>query len=173
MDQKHCSRCDRDKLLDEFYNNKRYSDGKDNWCAECRKSYGKDYRQTNPDKVTQWQETRAQSWSPEDDRKYRVLRIAEIRAWLDEMREATPCADCGQKFPAVCMDFDHVRGVKSHTIAKMVGDGYTKAAILEELEKCELVCSNCHRIRTHCAGRPRPWSDARRKYDRDAWESSQ
>lgn len=46
------------------------------------------------------------------------------------------------------MDFDHVRGIKKYNIAHMVKLAYSIEAIKKELEKCELVCSNCHRIRT-------------------------
>ena len=63
--------------------------------------------------------------------------------------KAEPCADCGQRFPAVCMDFDHVDPeTKSFGIARAVGDDYSLQRILDEIEKCELVCANCHRIRT-------------------------
>jgi hypothetical protein len=64
------------------------------------------------------------------------------------MREAksAPCADCGGLFPPECMDFDHVRGDKVDCVARMfMGGG---AAFLAEIAKCEVVCSNCHRIRT-------------------------
>lgn len=59
-----------------------------------------------------------------------------------------PCLDCGRSFPPVCMDFDHRPGtVKSIDVARLVSQG--PAIMLEEIEKCDLVCSNCHRIRTH------------------------
>jgi hypothetical protein len=45
------------------------------------------------------------------------------------------------------MDFDHVRGVKVTHISQLVQGNLQK--IKDELEKCELVCSNCHRERTH------------------------
>jgi hypothetical protein len=57
-----------------------------------------------------------------------------------------PCTDCGGVFPACVMDFDHVRGVKEFDLSK--GGSKTWSALVEELSKCEVVCSNCHRIRT-------------------------
>lgn len=54
--------------------------------------------------------------------------------------------DCGVKFVWYIMEFDHVRGVKIFNISKMVGRGMK--AVLEELAKCDVVCANCHRIRT-------------------------
>ena len=67
------------------------------------------------------------------------------KAFIDERKNA-PCADCGGRFPAVCMDFDHRPGETK------VGEisGFTKgiAALKREIAKCDLVCANCHRIRT-------------------------
>jgi hypothetical protein len=59
-----------------------------------------------------------------------------------------PCADCGGTFPAVCMDFDHVGGDKDRNVADMVRRAVSSARLLAEIAKCEVVCSNCHRIRT-------------------------
>lgn len=60
--------------------------------------------------------------------------------------KSVPCMDCGNKFPPECMDFDHVRGEKKFD----VGAGTTRAlqVLLDEIAKCEVVCSNCHRSRT-------------------------
>lgn len=59
-----------------------------------------------------------------------------------------PCKDCGNIFPVCCMDFDHVRGEKLGDICGMANSTLPIARILDEIQKCEVVCSNCHRIRT-------------------------
>ena len=41
--------------------------------------------------------------------------------------------------------------------------------ILEEIAKCDLVCANCHRIRTWKSGRETPWNTKHRKYNRSQW----
>jgi len=46
------------------------------------------------------------------------------------------------------MDFDHVRGRKHKNVMELVPT-LSKKKIDEEIAKCEVVCSNCHRIRTH------------------------
>ena len=59
-----------------------------------------------------------------------------------------PCTDCGVKYHPAAMDFDHVDGEKSFNIAS----GYFDTPmhkLIDELAKCELVCSNCHRVRTY------------------------
>ena len=60
--------------------------------------------------------------------------------------KAVPCQECQQIFPAVCMDFDHVRGVKRFEISE--GGSRCLRTLREEIAKCEIVCANCHRVRT-------------------------
>lgn len=67
-------------------------------------------------------------------------------ALLQQLRDV-PCADCGHKFPTECMDFDHVRGEKKFNVCQEgIWCGVEK--LLEEIAKCDIVCANCHRIRT-------------------------
>ena len=71
---------------------------------------------------------------------------AELRALARQAKER-PCADCGLEYPYYVMDFDHVEGQKSMIISDLVNFG-GRARLLAELEKCDVVCSNCHRERT-------------------------
>lgn len=48
------------------------------------------------------------------------------------------------------MDFDHLDpSTKTASISKLSKWRGNKEKLLEEIAKCELVCSNCHRQRTH------------------------
>lgn len=77
----------------------------------------------------------------------RSLRYqAKMRQFLN-VQKSVPCADCGVQYPPYVMDFDHVRGVKKFDISKMISR--KMVSVLEEIEKCDVVCSNCHRMRTH------------------------
>jgi hypothetical protein len=58
-----------------------------------------------------------------------------------------PCADCEERNPVV-LDFDHVKGKKEYNVAKMMNSSLSWSKILSEIAKCEVVCANCHRIRT-------------------------
>jgi len=81
----------------------------------------------------------------------RKRRELPKKLFIETLKESAPCADCKQFFPAVCMDFDHLPGThKIATIARMIGHGnYSIEELKSEVEKCQLVCANCHRIRTH------------------------
>lgn len=88
------------------------------------------------------------------------LRVSGNRRGRDHKRRSldyiqslktAPCTDCRETFPAPCMDFDHVRGEKTIDISDLVGCRLDR--LIAELEKCELVCANCHRLRTWRRGR--------------------
>ena len=58
-----------------------------------------------------------------------------------------PCVDCGKTDPMI-LTFDHVQGEKRDNIADMVLKGLSVGAIAEEITKCDVVCFNCHSLRT-------------------------
>ena len=84
--------------------------------------------------------------------KSEKLSIAKQKAYLAQylrdLKTKTPCVDCGINYPHYVMDFDHVRGQKHANVMELVST-LSKKRIDEEIAKCEIVCSNCHRIRTH------------------------
>lgn len=69
---------------------------------------------------------------------------AKRRALISEYK-SVPCADCGVEYPPYVMQFDHLRD-KLYEIA----DNYRMALdkLLIEIEKCDVVCANCHAERT-------------------------
>jgi hypothetical protein len=74
---------------------------------------------------------------------------ADTKKAIVQALKAKPCTDCGNQYPIECMDFDHVQPVlKAGTISRMVKDASSVKKFIKELDKCEVVCSNCHRIRT-------------------------
>jgi hypothetical protein len=60
-----------------------------------------------------------------------------------------PCQDCGRSYPHYVMDFDHVRGEKLLNIGQASQKNLAPKRIIDEIAKCDVVCSNCHRERTH------------------------
>jgi hypothetical protein len=74
-------------------------------------------------------------------------RHADKKRDLMRALKDKPCSDCGVSYPSHVMDFDHVRGEKTFNISRALR--VSKEKLLEEIEKCEVVCANCHRIRTY------------------------
>ena len=75
------------------------------------------------------------------------LQKQQYKKRLVEIKEASGCVDCGIKNHIV-LDFDHLRD-KRHNISQMIRENFTWKQIKKEIDKCEVVCANCHRIRTH------------------------
>lgn len=76
------------------------------------------------------------------------IRGLATKAHVDELKR-NPCQDCLGVFEPESMDWDHRPGVeKLGEIGKMVSGRYALSTVLAEIEKCDLVCSNCHRVRS-------------------------
>jgi hypothetical protein len=65
------------------------------------------------------------------------------------------CADCGWNEWPRGLDWDHVRGTKVTTVAIMIARIGPWSSVLAEMAKCEVVCANCHRLRTKLRGQYR------------------
>jgi len=75
------------------------------------------------------------------------LRRRDVhRMWVNRLqRERGGCSRCEEDDPA-CLDFHHVDGDdKEMAVGKMITYGYGKDRLREEIEKCAVLCANCHR----------------------------
>lgn len=79
----------------------------------------------------------------------RVRAIKQLkRLFVNALKENHPCTDCGKFYYPCQMQFDHIANDKAFNIAMSYSNvGWDK--LVEEIEKCELVCANCHAIRTY------------------------
>lgn len=68
------------------------------------------------------------------------------REFVWKYKEDNPCTDCGKFFPHYQMEFDHV-GEKRKKVSSMIADKGLEG-IMDEISRCELVCSLCHSART-------------------------
>lgn len=118
---KPCWTCRRELPLSEFFRNCRTKDGHLNHCKRCFS-----------DKHSVGRSERAK----------------RDRAYFQAVKVERGCTDCGYRTHAVALDFDHLPGaMKLYRIACMAG--LRRELIDAEIAKCEVVCSNCHRVRTH------------------------
>ena len=81
-----------------------------------------------------------------------ATRIKGRIAVIEEKLRRGECMDCGMKVTRenyFCFDFDHREPMeKSFAISSKSRD-VARATLEAEFDKCDLVCANCHRIRTH------------------------
>ena len=68
--------------------------------------------------------------------------------YIRNIKESSPCEDCGKFYPYYVMHFDHIFE-KNGSIANMARASLSIKRIQQEIDGCELVCSNCHAERTH------------------------
>ena len=68
------------------------------------------------------------------------------RMWANRLqRQRGGCSRCKETDPA-CLDFHHVEtDEKVMSVAKMISYGYGKDSLKREIEKCTVLCANCHR----------------------------
>lgn len=128
---KKCYKCGFEKPLDAFSKNAHRKDGLSAQCKECHKTLRKQHYEKNKEKVLE----QVGRWRD------------EYVKWFENLKDK-PCMDCGRTFPPYCLDFDHLRD-KEFTISKAFRYNWSKKRILKEIDKCELVCAVCHRIRTY------------------------
>jgi hypothetical protein len=84
------------------------------------------------------------SWY-EKIKKQQNKRARKIKEFIANYKLKKGCIDCGYNKHHSALEFDHINGEKKLNVcfAKSV------AQALKEIEKCEVVCSNCHRVRTY------------------------
>ena len=121
-------------------NHPRYWQGK-NMPDEARKKISKSLiGNKNREGVAPWNKKDGRQEKANRDRFYK-----KRREWLDELKSKS-CMDCGGKFPPECMDFDHRNGDEKVFSVNQVLKNMKQ--LLEEIKKCDLICANCHRVRT-------------------------
>ena len=114
--------------------------------SRINKKSAENYRQ-NYERYSAHAKARYRENSEPAKERVRASR-AERKRIIDEAKSRL-CADCKNTFPVVCMDFDHRPGVeKVACVGQLNAWGAPIEIILEEIAKCDVVCSNCHRIRT-------------------------
>lgn len=127
--EKFCSKCKQFKEEREFSKCSKRKCGIQVYCKECSKNHSKIRFQKNPEPYLA---------------RTKISRLA-IKSKIDEIKNV-PCMDCGNSFPPYVMDFDHISNKEFN-----IGSDWRKTSwvkILKEIQKCEIICSNCHRIRT-------------------------
>lgn len=101
------------------------------YCGPCKRQYSKKNYQENKDRYF-------------DNAKKRDFMMDDM---INKLK-SVPCTDCKVIYPHFVMDFDHVSG-KDFGICEMRRRRMSFEKIKEEIKRCEVVCSNCHRIRTN------------------------
>lgn len=74
-------------------------------------------------------------------------RMRENILYLEKFK-SNPCIDCKQVYPSKVMDMHHRDGEEKEALISQLVRKTTLPRLIRELEKCDLLCANCHRLRT-------------------------
>lgn len=128
MKVKVCSKCKVEKSELEFNKRKRSKDGLNSYCKVCNKEKLKIHYQENKDLYY------------EKSKNY----FKKLQEWFTEFKSTLKCSICGESRHWV-LDFHHTDpSIKDGNIANMLNTS-SKEKILDEVKKCIVLCSNCHR----------------------------
>jgi hypothetical protein len=128
---KRCPQCGLTKSLSDFYANRTRGDTRQAYCKECSKK-------------------RTRKRYADDPASYAVVDKARRKRRQDKMLtylQGKSCVDCGLIDSRV-LEFDHVRGKKVANVSYLFHRKTVELAMIE-IAKCDIVCANCHRIRTY------------------------
>ena len=121
-----CSVCKKEKPLDQFSKKKK---GYQCYCKTCHSYYRKQHYLKNKNKIITQIEERQRS----------------LQIYLSDYKTQKACKECGENHPA-CLDLHHRNASeKLITPSNMWRQGWSIERMHSELDKCDVLCSNCHR----------------------------
>lgn len=128
---KKCVICKVEKPTTEFNRNRAKSDGLNTLCRKCSNAKSRQYYKDNKDKHKQATIERS-----------RIIRRRNA-AFIQSYKSGLSCKYCSES-ESCCLDFHHRDpDMKISIVSRMTDRSLLR--IIEEIEKCDLVCSNCHR----------------------------
>ena len=110
--------------------------------------YNLQRQRPNGEFLEQWYQPEAYKRHNDRDREYMAARSAAVRDDLRAYKLKHGCADCGYRAHHIALEFDHRPGTeKLFNVSWRTAHNAEK--VWAEVAKCDVVCANCHQIRTH------------------------
>ena len=129
---KKCSCCKKTKHQEEFSWKVKSKRRRNTKCRECVNDYNRQHYKSNKDYYIR-------------KTKQSYNRLSTL---LYSFKFSNSCNVCGENTPA-CLEFNHInREDKKYQISSMCKFGVSQEQFIKEIQKCEILCCNCHRIRT-------------------------
>ena len=133
--KKRCSKCKKTKDVKHFGKSKRNSTGYQAWCKLCQTE----------------NTMRVYKENPAPFMKRNKKRVEKCMQYIVDYLQKHPCVDCGES-NIIVLEFDHLPQYEKTTeVTKLAHWGIKK--VIKEIKKCEVVCANCHKIRTATRGK--------------------
>ncbi len=132
---KTCPRCGVSKEHSEFHKRSVNKSGLCSYCKECARVYYKSWQEQSPGR-----KTRHADW--------KAVRREDTRKTYVEYMAGRACVDCGYSDWLAALQWDHIGDNKVAGVTALINSGNPWTKVLEEIEKCELRCCNCHAIKS-------------------------
>jgi len=128
MNTKLCTKCNTTQSIAQFNISNSKTGKRVSWCKTCIKHYDHNRHKKQRKKIVAQKKTRKQS----------------IINWFLELKTTLKCEWCSENHPA-CLTFHHTDPAEKETeVAQAVAWGWSKERILKEIDKCIVLCFNCH-----------------------------
>jgi hypothetical protein len=129
--QKKCVSCQEWKWRSQFALSRARKDGLYSYCRSCHSAMTRPRRKQRAPMV----------------RAFFAERRATARDYVEKAKQA-PCSDCGLRWPPKVLHFHHLDpSTKGISVARHISQGSRPERIQEEIDKCVLLCANCHILR--------------------------
>lgn len=133
---KICTYCKEEKSFDQFRFRNKAKNQYVSWCKLCFSNYEKEKWKTS-------------EYRRQNNKNHNLERRKHKKQMVKDHLKNCACVVCGNKDFRV-LEFDHInRKNKKYNISDMAGAGLGWKTILNEIKKCQVLCANCHRIKTY------------------------
>lgn len=129
-----CCSCKQSKHSDEFPVSRKAKSGHGSKCLLCQREYHKQYYKKNT--------TETKTRISKHNKRYLIRN----RQYIWDYLKTHPCIECNESDPRL-LEFDHLND-KTMCVSQMMRTGYAIATINKEIEKCQILCVRCHRLKT-------------------------
>jgi len=136
MNRKKCNFCEKTYNISEFNWKIKRLNKKANKCKQCTNEYSRKHYAEHGHKYR-------------ESNKVNTERYKKAgRKLVYEFKLSNPCTSCSESNPVV-LEFHHLDPkTKRNDVSNMATHGYSIESIEKEIEKCIILCANCHRKKT-------------------------
>jgi hypothetical protein len=127
MNTKTCYKCKQELPISQFRCNKSRKDGLQVYCKDCDKLKQSEWYQKNKVSCIN---------------KSKICRKRK-RDWWHDFKSQLKCNRCDENHPA-CLHFHHINPSEKEADLSQVVLVWSKKRIITEVNKCEVLCANCH-----------------------------
>ena len=128
---KYCGKCQQTQPISEFAKNANRKDGLQTMCRSCKKTYDKAEHQRNKGYYY----------------KKNKETVVRNQLYVYQKLEQSACELCNDTNPMV-LTFDHLRD-KVMEVSEMCRNSYGLKTLQSEMDKCRILCYNCHMVHTN------------------------